>query len=252
MRHGDQHVIVTGVVLWDGITRPEIKEGGKQQFSLKIAITNNAPEMPELQAIATAALQADSKFKGQLPPGGCWPLLPVDPNDFEGKLPTHTAFNCKSNRLPQVFNATGQELNSMVYGNMLFAGAVVQVIVNAFSFDNKSKGVAFGLEGIKIVDTNAPRLPVGASVDVAAIFGGPPAAGAQLPPSNVPYTPNQVAGAPPAGVMPPGVQPAPSFLNPPPAAPVKQMTPQAQGTYEQYIGAGWTDAQLIAQGLLLP
>lgn len=39
----------------------------------------------------------------------------------------------------------------------------------------------------------------------------------------------------------------------PPAAPVRQLTALAQGaTYEQLIANGWTDALLVAQGLMLP
>lgn len=99
-------------------------------------------------------------------------------------------------------------------------------------------------------------------VDTTAVgFGGAP-----LPAGARPVTaaaPQFGAGplqvAPPVvtpPVMPPGVQPAPDFLNPPvgavappPAGP--RMTPAATATREQYHAAGWTDAQLVQNGLMV-
>jgi len=54
--------------------------------------------------------------------------------------------------------------------------------------------------------------------------------------------------------LPAGVVPNPGFLNGPPAfnaLPTYQMTAKAQGTREQYIAAGWTDALLIQHGLMI-
>ena len=55
-------------------------------------------------------------------------------------------------------------------------------------------------------------------------------------------------------IAPPTPEVAPPPPAPPaPAAPVRQMSAAANGaTYEQYIAAGWNDAQLVAGGLMLP
>jgi hypothetical protein len=283
-KHSDNGVISgLAMIIWDGITQPEEKTDGTGkylQYSLRVAVPNTAPELAELQAIAQAALAADSTFKGQLPPGGNWPLQPVDPAKFEGRLPTHMAFNCKSRRVPQVYDANGQELNPMVYSPQLYPGAIVQVLVNAYTFNNVSKGVTFGLSGIRIVDATAPHLPVG-GLDAGAVFGvpqggaptgpnvAPPPAAYQPPPAA--YQPPPAAyQPPPAAYQPPpaaspagypagGVQPAPNFLAPPPAAvglppaPVgPQMTAKAAGqTHAQFVAAGWTDELLRQHGYML-
>lgn len=54
----------------------------------------------------------------------------------------------------------------------------------------------------------------------------------------------------PAAPVPPTIQPP--TIQPPSLAPepVKQMTDKATATYENYSNAGWTDAQLIAEGLM--
>ena len=70
-----------------------------------------------------------------------------------------------------------------------------------------------------------------------------PAPGAPAP---IPVTPNTgfVQVPPPA--------PAPMAPPPAPVAPVRQMTAAAQGvTYEAYVAAGWSDAQLVQNGLML-
>lgn len=74
-----------------------------------------------------------------------------------------------------------------------------------------------------------------------------------VPPSGVTAPPvhTPAVSTPPAPVTPP-VTPSPSN---PPAPPysgfMKTMLPAANGvTYEQYIAAGWTDAQLIASGMM--
>jgi hypothetical protein len=248
--HGDQHV-VTGrcIIVWDGITQPEKNDSGQLVHSLKLACLPTAPEVAELQQIATTALQNDAKFRGTMPNGGCWPINNCDPNKIEGKLAGHVEFNAKTYRgAPQVFDANGKPLDAMVYGPMLYPGAIVKAVIHAYSFDNKSKGVAFGLDGIQIIDAKAPRLPVGGGIDASAVFGGT-AAGAPVAPVAPPVY--QPAPAPVAA----SVQPHPGFLTPPPpapVAPVHQMTAAANGvTYEAYIAAGWTEQQLRENGLML-
>ena len=101
--------------------------------------------------------------------------------------------------------------------------------------------------------------------DAAAVFGAAPVAAAMPAgvapvPFAAPPTPFQAPGAPfaPAPVA---VAPHPAILAPvapplPPAVPaapaVPQMTAAANGaTYQQYRDAGWTDAQMRANGLLV-
>ena len=115
-----------------------------------------------------------------------------------------------------------------------------------------------------------PPVPVG----VPQMPGVP---GAPLAPANVAYAPPagvpQVPGAPvgsyattayPSSPAPIPVTPNPGFVQVPPPAPapmappaapsipVRQMTAAAQGvTYDAYVAAGWSDAQLVQNGLML-
>jgi hypothetical protein len=74
----------------------------------------------------------------------------------------------------------------------------------------------------------------------------PPAGVAPVAP--VAVAPNAAFLQPPAAVA-PAVPMAPPAA--PPAAPVRQMTAKAGGaSYEQFIGSGWNDQQLIQQGYM--
>lgn len=278
-RYGDRNVIARGVIMWDGVTQPEQKDDGKggkrTQYSIKIALQQGQPEINEINAIATDALNADTTFKGRLPAGGCWPILPVDAQQFEGRLPNHVAFNAKTYRAPQVYDINNQEMAPMIYGPLLYPGCIVEVLCSAFAFANVSKGIALSLDGIKVIDATAPRLPVG-GVDAGAAFGGAPAPGPQArgyasgPVGQPVYTPPPVQGGqsgytpPPQPVNPANVTPAPQYMQPPPVpgqapppappapAPAHQMTALAAGaSYESFIAAGWNDAQLVANGYML-
>lgn len=156
----------------------------------------------------------------------------------------------------QVFGSVG--------GNKLVPNGTPGVYLNPIA-------VALVGEGDKItvdVDTTAvgfggAPLPQGARPVQAAApaFAGqvaPPLGGLSMPAPPTPYAPPAATQHLPQSnpVVPPGVQPAPDFLNPPvggvgQALPGPRMTAAATATREQYHAAGWTDAQLIQNGLMV-
>lgn len=266
--HNEHVITCPGVIVWDGITRPEDKRNEKsgesfQQYNLSIALPVNAPEVAELEQLLQKEL-ASGEFKGKFPAGGHWGIKPIDDGPLLPLLPGHVTVKGVSYSPVQVFDANRNQLDPMVYSPQLYPGAKVQVILTARSYNNVSKGIGFWLGGIKIVDAKAPRLPVGGGVDAAAAFGGAPpvpgapgygpgAGAAGMAPPAPGYGPS--AAAPPApGMAPPPAPPAPhpGFLAPPPPVPAgPQMTAAANGvTREAYHAAGWTDEMLIANGLM--
>lgn len=114
------------------------------------------------------------------------------------------------------------------------------------------QAVALVAEGDEIaaeVDTTmfgaapAEPLPAGARPVTHAVPGFAPAApAAPTAPATAPVAPDPRFLAVPPPVAPP--------VSPPPK-PARQMTAAANGaTYEQYVAAGWSDAQMIQAGLL--
>lgn len=99
-----------------------------------------------------------------------------------------------------------------------------------------------------------PGIPQAPGVAPAPL---PHAGSVPMPSAPVPGAPAPIPVMPNAGFvqMPPPVPQAPvAPMAPPPApaAPVRQMTAAANGvTYEAYVAAGWSDAQLVQNGLML-
>jgi len=248
MWHDENHVITgEALLIWDGITRPDTDPAtGQVKHSIKIAFPGNAPELAELTELANKAL-ASSEFKGTLPPGGNWPVMPLDTSK-QGleHLTGYQSINAKTTLgAPGVYDTAGVELNSMAYARQLYAGCKVKLMVHAYSFNAKgNKGVAFGLDGIQIVDAQAPKLDVGGGIsssEVGAAFGG----------GGTPSTPPPASAPPAATPAPPPAAPAPDFPQgpQPPAGP--RMTAKAQGApYESFLAQGWTDEMLRQHGYL--
>jgi hypothetical protein len=129
---------------------------------------------------------------------------------------------------------------------------------NMVAFRAFGAEISFGPD-VSAAGFGAAPLPAGASLTplaATAPLPAPPVA-AHMPPPAVP-----VAAPAPAVALPP-VVPNTQFANvaaiaPPPAPPVapeipvRQMTAAANGiTYEQYKASGWTDDQLVANGLMV-
>lgn len=143
-------------------------------------------------------------------------------------------------------------------GQKIELGDYIQVLGNvAGNNSHQSPGVylnhravAFTGYGERIVyEADYSNAGFGKAPTPAGVMAAPAAGMTAAAPAPAPAS----APVPQAAAVPPN----PAILQPPaapapaPAAPVKQMTAAAQYTYEQYIGAGWTDAQLIQQGLMV-
>lgn len=223
----DRYVVTDRCMLiWDGLSRPEIRDDGSQSLSVRVAIKKSAPCIAELEQIAQTAL-LESEFRGALPPGGNWPLT----TEADVSKLTNAVANCLSvgaattRAVPPIYDAAGNELAAMQYKPMLYAGAIVQLLVHAYAYNNKQKGVSFGLDGIMIVDAERPRLPVGgglSSDNLKAAFMGQAA-------------PDGPANHPPIAAT--------------SAMPAVTMTAKANGaSLEQFQAQGWTIDQLVEHG----
>ena len=101
-----------------------------------------------------------------------------------------------------------------------------------------------------------PPVPAGVpQIPGAAPAPLPPGGFVPMPSAPVPGAPAPIPVMPNPGfvqVPPPAAAPAPMAPPPAPVAPVRQMTAAANGvTYEAYVAAGWSDAQLVQNGLML-
>lgn len=253
MFHNDNFVITGNCrILWDGVTKPESLEGGGQKHSLKVAQIASAPENGELQVILDRELQ-QGEFRGVLPPGGLPGISDIRPGEYGDMIPGHKVFNTVTyNGVPDVFDVNGQKLDPMQYGSMLYPGATVQLIVSARTYNNKSKGLGFWLNGIKIIDATSPKLPVGGgAIDAGAAFAAAPVPAGSAPANTAPpaaaaSSATQTTAVPAAS----SVAPAAGNAAPPPPAPAPAhdfLTVNGQQyTADQLRAGGWTEEQIAA------
>lgn len=249
----NDNYVITGPcrVVWDGITGPEQMDDGTMKYSIKVAQLASAPETVELQTILDRELSS-GQFRGVLPPGALPGISDVRPGEFGDMLPGHKVFNTVTYKTaPDVYDVNGQKLDPMQYSAMLYAGATVQLIVAARTYNNVSKGLGFWLSGIKILDATSPKLPVSGGVDAAAAFGAAPAAtvGNTSAPGAAQPTPAAAASAPAPMAAPAAqsVAPAPGPSAPPPAPVEDFLTVNGQQyTADQLRAAKWSEEQIAA------
>lgn len=163
--HDDSHVITCdGVVIWEAITKPDLVESsGNTSWNLRIAVDPNAPEVAELQELVKKALRDSNKKGVSLTNPGNNPISPIDAAKFP-ELPGRVCFSAGTIQgAPEVMDINGAELAPLSYGPKLYNGTVVRLLVHAYAYENKQKGVNFGLDGVQIIDATAPRLSIGAA-----------------------------------------------------------------------------------------
>lgn len=214
--HEERSVRIDGcVVVWDGIKSPEQTDQGGFKYTLKVVVNPNSPDLAILDQLGRQCLQ-ESPFKGNLPAGGHWIMKQAEAHEFNGMFPGWWVVNGITYQQPQVFDEQGNILQAMQYGPALFPGQVVNILVSAKDYNQKSKGIKAQLEGFQIVaSANAQQIHVGgSSVNAAGAFGG----GAQ---------PAQNANAVGSGFQSPQQQPQPGYGAP--AAQGANNNPPAQG-----------------------
>ncbi|MGJ5032421.1 ssDNA-binding protein [Bradyrhizobium sp. HKCCYLS2038] len=202
-------------------------------------LNNDSMQCPNYKIFSDLAMQAISRctdFGGQFPAGGNWPIQDGDNPAKLAKSPWRAGcwiVKFSANFAPKVCvrqNGTDMEIPARRVGmqDMYKGGDYCIVSTNAFTYDDRAKGVKFNFDGILFVG-------VGEAIGTAArsvqqMFGGSTATPQPAPapaPSYAPqYAPPPVAAAP-AGLPPmPAAAPAPApqYAPPPvaaaPAAPV--------------------------------
>lgn len=275
------------IVLWDGITRPEVIEATADKpaglkYTLKLAFPADSQTAAELRQ------ESDSFTKSKYPTGTPRGFEPALRNADVSELPGHLVINSATyNTAPEVFDSQGRSLSPAEYARLFYAGCKVQAVLTPRVYDAKgNRGAGFWLGGVLIVDSNAPKLSIAAGMSSGELrnaFGLPDSplggAAAPVPPAqaaapaappaapatpSAPQPPEPACSAPSAPTSPSNpVAVAPNYgmLQPPPAppaapaAPVKVMTPAAQAagyTYDALKSAGWSDEQMIQAGYLVP
>ena len=145
------------------IFKPEKNDlSGKEEYSCMVLIPKSDTQTVSAlkQAIKTAI---KGRFGDKKPNGIRIPLRDGDktgdggvPSGAEaGQAPygEHYFINCKNTRQPAIVD---QKRRDILDPNQIVSGDYVRVSVNAFGYDNKSKGVSFGLNAVQLVRKGDP------------------------------------------------------------------------------------------------
>jgi hypothetical protein len=234
----ENNVMIEGaIVVWEGLKNPARKDDGTPSYELGIVIPPTSADKLLLESLAAQALQR-SQWRGVMPSGGNWPMKVAEATDLDGLFPGWIKMSVKTQHAPQCYSETGDLLQGpMVWGPTLFTGQKVDVLVNTYEYNNKQKGIAFGLQGFcPLVSAGATQISIGGGgANAAAAFG---ARGGQTQGGGNPYAQQQTQGG--------GNPYAQQQAKP---APGVEMLPGAPVTYEKAMAEGHTEAQLVEWGM---
>lgn len=211
-------------------TARAVNPGDDPKFSASILVRKDDPQVATVNAIIEQ--EKANGFPSGFPANGkcCWKdgavAFPNDPAMHNFMI---LSGNAKSDGRPHVVDKT---LNPIMDQSEVYAGAVVWASVNTFCYNQPvNKGIGGGLNGVMVTGEIGELGRLDGKPSVESMFG------------DTPVTAPPVA-APPV---------APTAPAAPPSAPVYQMTDKANGaTHEAMLAAGWSDAQLIEHGMMLP
>lgn len=248
MRYKENQVVTAiGVITWNGLVPPDKNEHtGESVWTVGFAFTPGTVEHGEMDIIGKAALEK-GKIALKLTDADYSPYMDCDVAKFGPIVQGMKRISAKTyNGCPRIIDANGADIPMQALGQLLYPGCKVKLMVHAYPFNNKSKGVNFGLDGVQIIDATAPKLDVGAGIPPAEVGNAFAAAAGSVSTVTVPPAAAPAVAMPPA----PPITPNPAILAPP-AGPV--LTPAgvaAGGTYDAFKAAGWNDDQLRASGYL--
>lgn len=170
----DKSIRIDGaIVVWDGVTRPAVKDG-KTKWTLKIVIEPNNPHLADFIALGGRAIQ-QSQWSGNLPANAHKPMNKASPNEFNGLFPGWAVINGITYKdVPEVVNEQNQLIDPMTYRSLFFAGQQVDVAFGTYEYNvNGNMGIAASLGPIRIIQSANKQ-----KIDVGGGPGGPSASDA--------------------------------------------------------------------------
>lgn len=229
---------VKGIISYPNLHQARsVNPGDDPKFSSAILIHKSDPQIAEIQRIVDTE-KANGFPNGFPVKGKCFfkDAAVEHPDQPEIKDYMVLNANAKADQKPALVDANLQPITNPAD---VFAGGIAWFSLNSFSYNKPvNQGVGCGLNGVMVTGEMGPLGRLDGRPSVESMFGDMATGNATPAPAAAQAVPAPMAPTPPTA-------PAP--------APQYQMTPAANGvTREAYHGAGWTDAQLIENGLMVP
>ena len=240
-------ITLYGILSYPHLVQPRaVNPGDDPKFGAVILIPKGDPQISQLEQII--AQDKANGWPSGFPHNGkvflkdCAVEWPNDPT-IHGYMAASAG--AKQDQRPHLVDMNLQPITDP---SLIFAGAMVHAAINTFTYNQPvNKGVSAGLNGVMFTGSVGPLGRLDGRPSVESMFStvatGAPAAAPQQPAAPATPPPAPVAAPPQPPVPPAPVAPSPAH----------QMTAAANGvTYEAYKANGWSDEQLIQNGLMLP
>ena len=189
---------------------------------------------------------------------------PIEREGFKG----HWVLSFSSGYAPKIYNSNGTA--PLLEEDAVKLGYYIQVAGTCAGNGSTQQPGVYLNHNMVAHAGYGPEIVLGPDPRSVGFGQAPLPAGASATPVGGMSAPPPAAPPPAAAPAPAAVQPHPAFLQPTaappaaaappppplppaaPAAPTRKMLPAAQGaSYEQMIGAGWTDDLLIQHGMMV-
>lgn len=229
---------VKGILSYPHLFQPRaVQQGDEPKFSVTVLIKDDDPQLAQIQQIIEQ--EKANGFPSGFPDNGKLCLKPS--KDYPGWH--QICGNAKADQRPHVVHES--DITQPIMDKaQVYAGAVAWVQFNTFVYNQTvNKGIGAGLNGVMMTDETGELGRIDGRASAESMFGDvaggatPPQQPAAAAPTPSPAAPAPAPQAPPAA---PSVAPAPGLI----------MTAAANGrSYEEYKAVGWSDEQLIAEGI---
>ncbi len=143
-----------GTVIYENLA-DTTNDNGK--FVIRAAFPPGHPDVALMEQLGQSALQ-QSEFRGQMPAGGNWFSKVLGPEDYDGMFNGWTAIKFTS-KFCQIYDENGGTIPNMQWAQSVFPGQKVNVVADAWTYNNVQKGVGAGMDGVQVVaSAGAQRL----------------------------------------------------------------------------------------------
>lgn len=141
-------------VSFPDVFRPgKADDGGKQKYGITMLFEKGA----DLTALKQEALRAGTEKWGpdqtKWPKGWRNPFKNQGDKDYDGYVPGAFCITAKSNQKPGLVNTRNEDI---IDESEFYAGCYARATVRAFAYENKAKGIAFGLQNIQKLADGEP------------------------------------------------------------------------------------------------
>lgn len=224
---------VKGIISFPILFSPKVAKGATEpKYGVTVLLPPNDPQIKTLQEeVKTAKLNNfPSGYTGADECFGEYDEKYKSKDYYDNRFSSWWVLTCsaKEHDKPAVVDSS---LLPITDPGEVYSGMIAWVNLNISGYTKGKGGIGGWLNGVMITSEESQFGRLDGKPTVEQMF------------ANIDQT--NSSPTPPAAVVPP----------PPPAPPTaqKQLTEKAQGqTYESLIAAGWTDATLIENGLMLP